>query len=789
MQHNPKDRILAFLKAAPSPGTIATALYALGQGWARDGDVGALAGAARGSADPGIAVEALRIRARRHETDIADFERFFAIYYRPRRFSSEEMGDRELIEYFAVAQRESFTARLRAAIADQHDRNAHALRPLIGSLVLCDPDDTLVLPGMLDLLKHDWNMRELFVPGKFPADKVHWRRELVSEVERFATAPNSHHDYELYHISKFVRTEVIKSQLIRSLKDDRTFRFWAARALAEGWGAGDEDVLSAILPFLEAEPATVASVAEALAVVAPDKEVCRRALLGALRGRPERVDFIFEGLRHLGVAGDDEEAFDAARDAWNGLDAPFYRDHWRAQMIRLFPQRPEIRLLAVQELNRQDGEIGAVAESYAYDAEMLSRVLRVLAPQPESSREVLISALRGSAPSSAVALGLLGAARHDTDGAISFEATIGWVEGLMARGALEPEHIEALVEELSAVGPDFESRRLAAVLGLAIAKHLERFAEAKDYQNRALTVSAARTSLRSDDRTLRAILAHWDELVRGLGGETQVFERLEITPESVLPVIDPSYPNAEHVFERLMERVPSTPHLSTHIPLSALARFAPDGKRMREFILAAFTQSRGQYWQTLIAGEILAEHFAEDADLRRQVVAHVLRAPPGPGDGALAELLLRRPDPELERALREKTREASYDVATHFKLVAALASPPRVVEALEDLLTRDLSETNEFHFPRWISAVVRRIEKDSAVQERLQVQLTSDASPSKKASFVSLLARAAGVSERLRTFAISELDRTNLKAMPEVGFDLSSQSYRLIRHVLIETLG
>jgi hypothetical protein len=37
----------------------------------------------------------------------------------------------------------------------------------------------------------------------------------------------------------------------------------------------------------------------------------------------------------------------------------------------------------------------------------------------------------------------------------------------------------------------------------------------------------------------------------------------------------------------------------------------------------------------------------------------------------------------------------------------------------------------------------------------------------------------------LRTVAISELDHTNLKAMPEVGFDLSSQSYHLIRHVLI----
>jgi len=60
------------------------------------------------------------------------------------------------------------------------------------------------------------------------------------------------------------------------------------------------------------------------------------------------------------------------------------------------------------------------------------------------------------------ALAALEATRQDTDASISFEATIGWVEGLMARGALETQHVQTLVTELDAVGPDYEARRPAA---------------------------------------------------------------------------------------------------------------------------------------------------------------------------------------------------------------------------------------------------------------------------------------------------------------------------------------
>ena len=640
---------------------------------------------------------------------------------------------------------------------------------------------------MLDPLRHDWNMREVFVEQGFPADKVRWTPELISEIERFAIKSDSR-SYELYWIAKVIRSDVVKSQLIRNLADARSFRFWSARALTEVWGGDDREVGAALLPFLDAEPEEVASVAEALPAVVEDKKTCRSALLRALRGQPREVNGLITALRRLGVSSDDQEAFDAAWDARSGLKAPLYQEQWRTNMIQTFPGRPEVRAMAMEEMMRRSGAVGAIAESYADDTEITSRLRRVLGPQPAGSRDHLVSALQLVASANDDALAALETMRQDAEGSISFEATIGWVEALLARGAFETRHVEALVTELYAVGPDYEARRAAAVAGLAIVGHLDRFATATEHQSKPLTVSTARTSLREDDRYLRRFLARWNELIHALGGEAQVFERLEITPDSALPLIDPSHPNAQRLFDLLMQMASSDPQLSKHVLMIATARFAPNGEQMRKLIVPALTKSNDQYWETLIAGEIFAEHFGEDAELRRQVVEHFVRYPQGPGAAALAELVLRRPDSELERLLRERTANAEYDIATHFKLVAALSEPRIVIEALEKLLTRDLSETHKWHFARWVPAIARRIEKDSAVQDLVHAAITPNASASVKASFTSFLSQAFGVEERLRAFAILELDRTESDGMPEVGFDLSSQTYRLVRHVLIEAI-
>jgi len=61
-----------------------------------------------------------------------------------------------------LTRRLQFTGWLSAKIDSLAERNPRDLLPLVGSLIICDPQHQLVAPAMSELLDHDWNMRELF---------------------------------------------------------------------------------------------------------------------------------------------------------------------------------------------------------------------------------------------------------------------------------------------------------------------------------------------------------------------------------------------------------------------------------------------------------------------------------------------------------------------------------------------------------------------------------------------------------------------------------------------------
>jgi hypothetical protein len=380
-----KAEIVALLEASPSVTVMATALYALGCGWAHDDDVGQLAAVARSCPDPRIAREALRIRVERNETDEDDFEEFFRLIYSERLILGlGRMAERGLIDHFAQTRREDFMLRLVNAIERNYRRKPVDLRLLVGSLILCDPTHPLVEPGLKDLLEHDWHMREIFADSGFPSDRIIWTPALEAEIERFVAGPNrSFHHYEIYWIAKAHPVPLVKSELLRQVSGDNYFRFWSAQALIEVWGPDDPEVRAALLGFLDRSGEDIAPIAEALPAVCNDKQVCRSALLRALQSEAKDVRHTLRGLRALGIANDDE-IFAAGVEVSARLRAPLYESQWREQMVLTFPERPEVRRIAWEELHRRDGEIGAVAQSYARDTEMTSEMLRVLAPLPEA---------------------------------------------------------------------------------------------------------------------------------------------------------------------------------------------------------------------------------------------------------------------------------------------------------------------------------------------------------------------------------------------------------------------
>ena len=128
----------------------------------------------RGRPSPAFAMEGIRIRVKRNDTDEEDFDRFFGLIH-SKRSPFEGMVERSVIEHFAKTRFANFVERLAAKIDQLRDRNPYDLMPLIGSLILCDPHQPLVAPGMSDLLEHNWNIRHIFAERGFPADKIAWK--------------------------------------------------------------------------------------------------------------------------------------------------------------------------------------------------------------------------------------------------------------------------------------------------------------------------------------------------------------------------------------------------------------------------------------------------------------------------------------------------------------------------------------------------------------------------------------------------------------------------------------
>jgi hypothetical protein len=780
-----KNDIVALLKGAPSVGSMAMALYALGCGWAGDDDVGRLAAMARDSADPRIALEAIRVRAKRQDTDDSDFQRFFQLTYGDRR-SLRRPGERGLVEHFASTHRETFTVRLTDAIEDSWHRNPHDLFPLIGALLTCEPNHPRIEPGIRDLLQHDWMMRQIFVEGSFPADAIPWTPSLDAEVERFVDRDKGFDHYELYWIAKARPLTAVKAKILRSVEGSGYFRFWTSKALVEVWGAGDPEVRNTLLPFLHRPGEEVAAVSEALAAVCDDKDECRIALLRALRSTTQDVVHPLEGLRALGVPLDDE-IFAASMDALARLRAPIHQDQWREQMLLTFPHRREVRRIALEELHRRNGEIAAVAKSYATDLEIITELQRVLAPMPAGERLLLAKALQGLATNDDGAARILQELGEDTEAAVAAEGVIGTAEILFARGSVTESYVEGLTDALATVGPDYESRRAAAVCALAEVGRLDRFAVATERGDVMLQVSPI-DLLERQDRYLRYLVRNWPDFSNALGGDDAVVDRLKLTRETVLPLLTREEPYADHLFDVLQKTVGSTRHPDSHVLISSLASFRPRSAELRAAVREQLLTT-DHYWGGLVAGEVFAEQFFDDTALTAEVVEAFTLSPEGFSTAAaLAELVLRKPNNEIRELLYAKVASNSYDVATHFKLLSALSSPGRVIGGLKQLLNSLPSNLHDLQLLRWVPTMVKRIEGDADLQEELRRAIAEDASPSERASFTALLSRAGALdtstTTQIDTWITSEL----ASPLPEVGFDVVAQQFRVVNHVLVEAL-
>ncbi len=197
-------------------------------------------------------------------------------------------------------------------------------------------------------------------------------------------------------------------------------------------------------------------------------------------------------------------------------------------------------------------------------------------------------------------------------------------------------------------------------------------------------------------------------------------------------------------------------------------------------------RSAADHWAELRAGEIFAEHFRGDRELRGKVV-DAFKANPAnaAAAGALAELLLREDDPALADLLVEEVRGRRYSVGTHFKLMAVLASSENLIELIAEFLTRDI-EQDKWSFPYWTPTLVRRVKLDGELRENMCGALAAANSTSLKVTLSALLSCGLGPAENLSQYARDELRKLQQQPAPAIRFDLTNNAHRPLFQVLTE---
>ena len=788
-----KAALLRLLHRPRSVETVQASLFALGRGWKADADVAAIALNLRESDHAGIKVDAIRIRAERDEADLTDLELFAPLAFEGDRGLSSSVVAPDIVNYFAGKHKAEMVAHIERALKGSRLHNQIAL---IGSLIAVDPSHPLVTPTLTRILNEDYAFAELFGRSNIPVNRVAWTPEHIGLIEAHL-GKERFLDYETYWISKALPLPFVKNKMLASLKEDHSLAFWASRGLLEGWGKADPDVQAAFQALLSGSADKIAHTAEELPLVLDDKAAVRKAILGAFTAKPSRIELLVAGIRNLNLPADDEEAFQACYGAGSLTDNMMYDNMWRKELIRTYAARSEIRELAIAELAMRDGNIEAVSHSFRGDRDICERVLKVLSPLPRTARLILTAQLELAAQSSDLAARLLDRARFDTDGTISGTAIMGWAETNVARGSLDQPKQSYLVDELDAVGPEFGHRRAAAVIGLGMADKLDAFATALDRQGKLRSIDLGHIALlRDDDRYVKRMLPLWDRFVSAVGSETNVIERLQLLPGTCLPVLNPGVKNADRLFDLMMAAIPSARHVNMHEHIGVLARFRPDSDAMRELVMPivcshtrAFGRTNGDTWTAMLAAEIFAEHFSQTPNLLKQVVDSFAADPTRScAAAALAEVVLRRPDPAIEQALRLNGINQDYEVAAWFKVIAAVGISDMIIDALFWLLHDRPTETMFWNCAYWVPSLLRRLEREPAIGDEMIKALGTAPNASVRISLIALAGRSGNGRVKHHDFFAAEAAHVASTVAPPIGFDVTAGEHRLAGHVLHELL-
>jgi energy-coupling factor transporter ATP-binding protein EcfA2 len=606
--------------------------------------------------------------------------------------------------------------------------------------------------------------------------------KVVAALDQWASAA-SYRDVIALHFGSLVgRTPTMKKRLFQAIEEFNPF--WAIDSLLNGWGMTDVEVAERLNE--RAARADAAEFAQHIPAILRDPKAARERLLTLLRDpQSHRIDFLMQGFSRLIDQGDVKEIVQATLDRFSD---PRVKANYAGSLILAFPNDPQVKALARENMHSQAAFVGAIVEGAASDEQLRIEVAELITPVSTDLRYQIVLDLPIFADQT-FALELLRDWDSERNVEVKTQASIQYHTLIKESGRDIEQATSDLQSVLPSYGPDHQERRQAAGAGLIVLKQLntivgkiERIGDTGKQINIAVSDGFRQNQvfvnlLAKNWHYVKSVIGEQWEILTDRTGSGELWERLATVA-------------AEHpeLTKDILEKVDSDLTLGRSASvLTLLSRTDPRSERVVSACMSVLAAKENwDHWYDSVeaASDILAGQFRGDPEIEKRIVtiasedsvptSVIMSLSLGWRENSLLKQLEFDHDPQDVRA---------SELYTKYAVVSATEMPP-IVEA-------DLAWTrhNKYQVTMMTKPLLARLRFDPEAATQCFAHLKTSTNSSVKASFPKLLAATGEMTAERADWCRQELERQRSLRSPEFGYDALSRVPSSVIVCLLESLG
>jgi energy-coupling factor transporter ATP-binding protein EcfA2 len=642
----------------------------------------------------------------------------------------------------------------------------------------------------------DWILAELGQGHPFVMardDRTWWQvgRFALAD-DRIRAAANAHwlvpenRLINLHHLKGYV-AQVADRELAEMLVGvvagtRRMDRHWAVLAMLTGWGRDHPDVRPTLDALVNGPDEDLADVVALVPQLIPDRGVARNRLLRLANVAHVRRDLLASGFQECGCDGSDDEAVIAIMTPGEGAEGIYDPT---SRLFESFAAHSSVRELALERLRRHEPPLSALAAGFGDDAEIAPLILEALSPLASDLRAQIVEAATTGGSGSALRRTL---ARWEEESDPELRARMALAHFVSHNPAGDPARERAaLLTAATAVGPDFETRRATALVGLVATGDLQELAVLRD-QRGPVAVETGRL-MHPIPTVERLVCERFAEFREAFGDGLE--ERFRsFGSDSRLPEILASSPNASAAAqERFVDYAERDAIPRTPAALRGLATVQPGGELLLRRCLQAIDAPDSRNDRASDNAEIallLRNEFPDDASIRREIET---RFEARPFVALAAALAVYHPGSDMlgDIDLTRHDREFGYwIVAAH--LAAHRSDTVSFVDTVRSMVLRRMH--SQFDGQGIVNeAVERRVRADVDAVGLLEATIREDVDPSLAASASRYLGSAGALSDNARHQCTDLLRALGTGcSVPVACFDAVADRWRTARATIFDAL-